>query len=38
MTTAKRLENEMRADGADEMMIADALDALYAAEDDIELY
>ena len=33
MTTAERLEAELRAAGADEMMIADALDALHEAEE-----
>jgi hypothetical protein len=33
MTTADRLEKELREAGADEMMIADALDALYEAEE-----
>jgi hypothetical protein len=38
MTTADRLEKEMRDAGADDMMIADALDALYAAEEAADLF
>ena len=36
MTTAERLEKEMRDSGADEMMIWDALSALLEAEEELE--
>jgi hypothetical protein len=36
MTTAERLEKELRDAGLDEMAIAEALDALYEAEEMFE--
>jgi hypothetical protein len=38
VTTADRLEKELREAGADDMMIADALNALYEAEAAADLY